>query len=412
MTPAITALWRDPSLRLMVVAMLLQGSFVASVSTFQSLIAVTLYGLSDGAYALVLVASLIVSVAASIGVGIITDQRPSRRALALCAAVTMTAGAVLVLAGDNAVAFVVAHVLLLPVAGTLFGQLFAVVRLVTADYPRAQRDGIMATVRAIYAVPFVVMLALWGLLFDRGVSLLSVYGWTTLTGAVLMVLILRRWPHDARTPWTDVPSGLGFRASLAEMMHGPVLLRVVLVGAVHSGSALLGVVLALLLHAASGAGAGADADASAGAGAAGMFIAIFVVFEIAATLSVGWLRQFARRLHIIAVGTFVYALALAALPLAVGTPALWLLTLPLGVGGAMVYALAIGYLQDLLGSRAGAGASLLALQQIAAQGISAAAFALGAALGGYGIAAVLGAVVMSAAMVAILWLDRNAPLDA
>lgn len=402
MIHAFRLIGRDPTLRLMMLAMLLQGGFAASVGTYQSLIAVTVFGLSDNGYALVLVVSLLVSVTASIGVGILTDQRPSRRALALCAAASMCAGALLVLAGRSAPAFVLAHVLLLPVTGTLFGQLFAVARLVTAPLPRADRDGIMAIIRATFALPFVVLLAIWGLLFDAGAPLIAVYGWTAITGAVLMVLILTRWPHDAQAPWTEVKSGLGFRAALSELTHGPVLLRVGLVGAIHSGSALSGVIVGLLLNAVPGRGAGD----------VGAFFAIFVALEIAVTLSIGALRRHFRRLHIIAAGVFIYAAGMALLPVLAGGPALWLLCLPYGIGGAMLYALAIGYLQDLLGSRAGAGASLLALQQIAAQGLGALAFALGAALGGYGLAAVIGSVVMTLAMLAILWLDRNAPLDA
>ena len=398
MIRAFRLIGADATLRLMILAMLLQGGFAASIGTYQSLIAVTVFGLSDNAYALVLLASLAVSVTASIGVGILTDQRPSRRVLALCAAASMVGGALLVLAGQTATAFVLAHVLLLPVTGTLFGQLFAVARLVTAPLPRADRDGIMAIIRATFALPFVVLLALWGLLFEAGLPLLAVYGFTALSGAVLMALIALRWPRDAQAPWVEVKSGLGFRASLAEMLHGPVLIRVFLIGAIHSGSALSGVIVGLLLNAVPGRGPGD----------VGAFFAVFVVVEIAVTLSIGALRAHFRRLHIIAAGVVIYASGMLLLPLLAATPALWLVCLPYGAGGAMIYALAIGYLQDQLGGRAGAGASLLALQQIAAQGLSAVVFALGAALGGYGLAAVMGAVVMVAAMGAVLWLDKGA----
>ena len=399
MIRAFRLIGADATLRLTILAMLLQGGFAASIGTYQSLIAVTVFGLSDNAYALVLLASLAVSVTASIGVGILTDQRPSRRVLALCAAASMLAGALLVLAGQSATAFVLAHVLLLPVTGTLFGQLFAVARLVTAPLPRADRDGIMAIIRATFALPFVVLLAIWGLLFEIGVPLVSVYALTALSGAALMALIVARWPRDAVAPWTEVKSGLGFRASLAEMLHGPVMLRVALIGAIHSGSALSGTIVGLLLNAVPGRGPGD----------VGAFFAIFVIVEIIVTLSVGALRRHFRRLYIIAAGVFIYASGMVLLPVFAASPALWLVCLPYGAGGAMIYALAIGYLQDQLGGRAGAGASLLALQQIAGQGLGALVFAIGAALGGYGLAAVLGAVVMVAAMLAILWLDQGAP---
>ncbi|MFZ3580641.1 MFS transporter [Loktanella sp. DJP18] len=401
MIHAFRLIGRDATLRLMILAMLLQGGFAASIGIYQSLIAVTIFGLSDNAYALILLASLLVSVTASIGVGILTDQRPSRRVLALCAGASMCAGALLVLVGQSATAFVLAHVLLLPVTGTLFGQLFAVARLVTSDLPRADRDGIMAIIRATFAFPFVVLLTIWGLLFEAGLPLLWVYGWTAVSGAVLMALIALRWPRDAVAPWTEVKSGLGFRASLSEMLHGPVLLRVGLIGAIHSGSALAGVIVGLLLNAVPGRGPGD----------VGAFFAIFVVIEIFVTLSIGALRRRFRRLHIIAAGVFIYAFGMVLLPFYADSFVLWLLCLPFGVGGAMIYALAIGYLQDQLGTRAGAGASLLALQQIAAQGLSALVFALGAALGGYGVAAIMGAVVMVAAMLAILSLDKGAATE-
>lgn len=401
MTRLYRLLWQDRTLRLVALAMLLHGSFASSVGTYQSLIAVTIFDLSDNTYALVLLASLTVSVAASIGVGILTDQRPSRRVLALCAAATMCGGALLVLAGHSAPVFIVAHIFLLPVTGTIFGQLFAVARLVIAPLPRADRDGLMAIIRAVFALPFMLLLGLWGAAFDAGLPLIAVYGWTTLCGATLMALIWFNWPRDAEAPWTEIKSGLNFRASLAEMTQAPVLLRVLLVGAIHSGSALAGVVVGLLLNAVPGRGAGD----------VGLFFAGFVAIEVIVTLLIGQLRHLFRRLYIIAAGVFIYASFLALLPLLASGPGLWLLIVPAGAGGALVYALAIGYLQDLLGSRAGAGSSLLALQQIAAQGLSALIFAIGAAVGGYALVPALGAVAMSAAMVAILLLDRNAPLE-
>ena len=80
------------------------------------------------------------------------------------------------------------------------------------------------------------------------------------------------------------------------------------------------------------------------------------------------------RLWIIASGAGIYAVFLGLLPILAPTPWVWALVFPAGAGGAMVYALAIGYLQDLMGRRAGAGASLIALQRLSS-GISDAAIA-------------------------------------
>lgn len=386
----------DPILRMILWAVFLFGTFACSAGIFQSLIAVTVFGIGDTPYALILLLGLMVSVSASIGVGIVTDQRPSRKQMALMATVAMIAGGLLVAGGRSPVAFVVAHALLFPVCGTLFGQIFAVARLHVAPLPRAERDGILAIIRATFAVPFVVILPLWSFVFAQGWPLLTIYPVLIVVGAALLALVALWWPSDANAPWTETKSGLGFRASLAELTTRPVLIRVMLIGAIHSGSALAGVTLGLIF---------AEAP-TRGPSDVALFFAFFVAIEVALTLMIVTIRKWLRRLYIIAIGAFLYAGFMALLPGLADTTALWLLVVPAGIGGAFIYALSIGYLQDLLGSRAGAGASLIALQRLASDGLCALIFAVGAALSGYGLVMVIGAVTVSGAMIAILWLDR------
>jgi SET family sugar efflux transporter-like MFS transporter len=206
-----------------------------------------------------------------------------------------------------------------------------------------------------------------------------------------------RWPTDSAAPWTEQKSGLGFRASIGEMVAPPVLIRVMLMGAIHSGSAISGVVVGLIF----------DEAAGRGAGDVGLFFGLFVAVEIVVTLSVGQLLRVMPRLWIITSGAGIYALFLGLLPILAPTPWVWALVFPAGAGGAMVYALAIGYLQDLMGRRAGAGASLIALQRISSHGLSAMIFAICTWLSGYGLVSILGAAALFAAIAAILWLDRG-----
>jgi len=149
-------LWRDPTLRMLSLAALLFGCFAASIGPYQSLIAINIFGLSDAVYAGILMASLAVSVGMAVGIGIITDQRPSRRIMALLASTGIALGGAVVWLGDSAAAFIVAHVLLLPIGGTLLGQIFAVARLVIAPLPAADRDAIIAFIRSFFAFPFLI----------------------------------------------------------------------------------------------------------------------------------------------------------------------------------------------------------------------------------------------------------------
>jgi hypothetical protein len=389
-------LWQDPSLRMVSIAALIFGMVPGSIGPYQSLIAILVFGMGHNAYALLLMVALLVSVSAAIGIGIVTDQRPSRRRMAIFATMSIILGAGLVWIGHSRPVFILAHALVIPISGTVLGQLFAVARLASAKLPADDRAGILAIIRAIFAIPFVVILPLWGLGFEAGLSLLSVYPALVILGGLLLLVILRDWPRDGHAPWEDHHSGLGFRASLAELMAGPVLLRVLLIGAIHSGPALSGVILGLVFEQASGRGTGD----------VGLFFGLFVAIEVIVTLLVGQIIRHLPRLHIIALGVVLYAGFLALMPVLAATTWLWLLILPAGAGGALIYALAISYMQDLLGTRAGAGASLLALQRISADGLCAVIFALGSMVGGYGVTALVGAATMLAAMAAILWLDR------
>lgn len=391
--------WDDATLRMVAICITLFGMFMASIAIYQSLIAITVFGLSDTFYSVLLVVALVINVSGSVGVGILTDQRPSRRIMALLAATMIVSGTAIVWLGSNSTVFVVAHMLMLPLAGSLFGQLFAVARLASARLDPADKNGVLAIIRALMAVPFVIVLPIWGHLFETGLPLLTVYPVVLGVSLVMVWVIWRFWPADATAPWQETKSGLNFRASLAEMGTPPILLRVGLIGAIHAGSALCGVVLALIFNQSAGRG---TADV-------GLFFGIFVAFEVAGTLLVGTLLRHLSRLIIIGIGTVAYAGFLILLPVLVDTAAIWALTIPAGVGGAMIYTLAISYLQDQLGSRAGAGTSLIALQRIAADGLSALIFAVGAALGGYGLAAMLGGVAMLLAISALIWIDRGRP---
>jgi hypothetical protein len=393
----ILIIWRDPVLRMIGAATMLFGVFASSFEPYKSLLGISVFGLSDAAYAIVLVASLMISVAAAVWVGIITDQRPSRKPMALLAGLGTVTGTALGWLGDSQLAFVIAHVVLLPISATILGQLFAITRLYTAGWPDADRDGVTSVVRALFAVPFVVVLPAWGLLFDWGLSLTTLYPVLFGVSLAFIGLIWLRWPDDANAPWVEQKSGLGFIASVKELLAGRIVWRIFWMGAVHSGSTLMGVILALVFTQAEGRTTGD----------VGIFFGAFVALEIVVMLCVGTLAKHFRRLHIIAAGGVFYAIFMGLLPVLAPYDTVWLLIIPVAIGGGLLYGLSISYLQDLLGDRAGAGSSLVALQRLVSEGLAAIVFALGAAIGGYQLAAFLGAVMILIGAAMLLYLDRT-----
>lgn len=386
----------DPVLRLAALGSLLFGCIIASIGPFQSLIAVTEFGLTEAEYSAVLIGVLVVSVLVSVGIGIVTDQRPSRRVMAIMACLGHISAALLVWLLPAKGSFIVAHLFLMPLGGTLFGQVLAIARLASQRLPESDRPGVLSIIRAAMAVPWVLLLPVWGHAVDHGMALTAVYPGLAVFGLVLLALILRHWPRDADAPWTEIKSGLGFRASLAEMMRPAVLIRVQLFGIMQAGGALSAVLTGL-----------AFAAAGRPHGDVGLFFAIFVSIEVLGTLAIAPLLRLVPRMTLVAAGVLLYAVFLVLLVPLAPTPAVWLLVFPAGAGGALIYMLAITYLADLLGTRAGAGASLLALQRIGQDLATSGSFWAGTVFGGYALAGALGAALTVGALGLILWLDRR-----
>ena len=393
----ILIIWRDPVLRMIGMATMMFGVLAASFEPYKSLLGISVFGLSDNAFALVLAGSFSMSVAASVWVGIVTDQKSSRKPLALLSVLAAVGGTAIAWIGDSQIAFILAHAVMLPISATILGQLFAITRLYTTHWPAAERDGVTSVIRALFAVPFVVVLPTWGLIFDTGVPLTALYPALCFICLVFALLIWQRWPRDTDAPWVEQKSGLGFLASVQELLSSHIVWRIFWMGAVHSGSTLMGVILALVFTQTEGRTAGD----------VGIFFGAFVALEILVMLSVGTLAKRFRRLHIIAVGAVFYAIFMALLPVMAPYPAVWLLIIPVAVGGGLLYGLSISYLQDLLGDRAGAGASLVTLQRVVSHAIATLIFAVGAALSGYGLAAFMGAIMILLGAAMLLYLDRT-----
>jgi MFS transporter, SET family, sugar efflux transporter len=184
MAKAFVLIWQDATLRMAMLGALLFGCFASTIGPYQSLIAIQMFGLSNAGYALVLVCNLIIAVIAAVGIGIITDQRPSRKGMALMASAATICGAALVWLIPFKGSFVLAHTLIFPLSGTVFGQIFAISRLASQTYPMQDRAGILAIIRALFAVPFVLVLPVWGWAADHGMSLLAVYPGILVFGAL------------------------------------------------------------------------------------------------------------------------------------------------------------------------------------------------------------------------------------
>lgn len=377
--------------------MVLQGAIVCSFGPYFSTLAVHSYGFGDRGYAVLLALSSVVAVSASVVGGIRADQTANRRQVTLVAVQALVLGTGLMTVVPGPWVFAVTTAVLLPVGAVTFGQVFALARMATTRHPPEERDAIMAVIRALFALPFVVVLPLWAVVFRQGVAVTAIFPVSLVLSAVMLGVLLRFWPRDGATEWQDRPSGLSFRAALAEMGQPRVALRVLALGAVNVSATIYVATLSLVMVPEIGRG---TADVA-------LYFGLVAGLEVPFMLLLPRVMRGVDRPLLILAGSALYGVHVLFLPVLAGSWAVWLLIWPAAVGGAVILTVPIAYLQDLLADRPGAGASLMAVQRLAGDVIAAACFAVGTAVAGYGLVAVLGVAVALAAAGALWWADRR-----
>ena len=391
------AILADPGLRAACGMSLLLGASGSTLGPYIAQLGVERFGLGNFGYAALLAASTLVSVSAALFVGIRSDQTGKRRGLALWAAGLLVAGAALMTFLPGTASFVLAHGLIIP-ASSLFGQVFALARISAAGQPEKMRDGIMAAVRALFALPYVVVLPMWSLAFRAQVPVMAIYPVGLGLTAVMFAVALLGWPRDASLADHAAKSGLSLRAALRELTHPAITLRLLALGAIGSTGTVYWSVLSLVMTPEVGRG---TADVALFAGlVAGMEVPFMLMLPL---LTRGMTRPAAMLL-----GTAIYVVHLLSLPHLAGSPLVWLLVLPASAGGAYILTLPIAYLQDLLAQRPGTGSALIALQKLIGDLMAAACFALGTALSGYALVTALGTLVALAGAMALVLADRRA----
>ena len=212
-----------------------------------------------------------------------------------------------------------------------------------------------------------------------------------------MAMIWRGWPKKGAEPWQDRPLGLNLRAALVELSRPAIALRLLAMGAI-GGLPMLYIVLTPLIFSAAPGRQISDVA---------LMVGLVAGFEVPFMLALPRLQKLARRQSLLLAGALIYAGFVVLLALFPDGRWLWALPVLAGLGAAPILTLPIGYWQDLMAGRPGTAAALMALQRLAGDLISAAAFALGTALGGYTVAALIGGGLAMAGGIALWLADRR-----
>ncbi len=385
--------WNDRLLRLSFLCITLMGAAVAAIYPYQSVIGIEVLGFSRGAYALITTVGALFSVAASVAVGIYTDQSGRYRSVLLLCNGAGILGAASVFMLPSQATFVIVHVLLFPIASTTFTQYFAMASLAAKNNPALDKDVSLSFVRAAFAGAFALAPPLIAVAVAGGMDLISVYGASALANVVVMVLVLRMWP--ARQAINHDKSGIGFFVALKELSEWRVLIRLILIAIITGVNGLYNILLGLLILNTLN---GSEADV-------GWFAGGVALVEVPVMLFVAGLLRYITRSGMILMGCMIYCGFLAGLAALPHIDVAWLMIIPGGIGAGILLSVTVGYVQELVATRPGAGSSLVAVSHFGGTIIAAAVLAGAARFTGYQGTAWLGSMIGLAAGFALFFMD-------
>ncbi|MGV0877059.1 MFS transporter [Martelella sp. FLE1502] len=395
MTNTASLILKNPAIRISAAGVFCFGFAGAATSPYLSVIGIQELGMSDRAYALVMAAGALISVAASVLIGNLTDRLGSYRLMLALCALSGFVGFTGVYLLPSIGSFALAKVAFIPLFTALYPLLFANVRTETAGLPSAEVASVNSGIRAVLSLSWVLVPGVVGVALAESSNMLPAFlfaGLASLACLALFVFGMAKPDKALRVR----PAESFFRAFAAFSQRG-LWLRLLAVSLITAMLHMNGAVLPLIVTDQAG---GAVADV-------GVLVGIVAGLEIVFIIGWGYAERYVSQLAIFVVGTVIYALYLFLLGNITAVWQAYALTGIAGLGAAAIISIPVTYLQNLIANKAGLGASLISVNMFASAGIAAAQFAIGTKVTGYAGTAILSAAAGFAGALLVFSLDRR-----
>lgn len=246
MTRFLPDVFRNPTVRVSMLAIFAFGFAGAATSPYQAVIAIRELGLSNGLYSALIFAAAAVNVTVSILLGNLADRLGEFRRLMLSVAVFGIFGYGAVYVFPAQATFVLSALLFLPIYNALNSLLFANVRATTNGMPRGDVATVNSGVRAMISLSWVLVPGFVGILLSRSTSMLPAYLFASLACLVCLCLIAAFLPRQSGTD-NAATHHLSYLAALAEVISPRVFVRVIAVALISSTLHVNGAILPLIV---------------------------------------------------------------------------------------------------------------------------------------------------------------------
>jgi hypothetical protein len=396
-------IFSNARLRICTLGLFLSGVTFSATMPYQSLVGVDLLKMSNDWYSVLVFATAVSSLLIGVTIGVASDRFVNRYALIPPAALMGVIGFGLVILYPNVSTFFFAHLLPIPIAGSLYSLFFAAARAETNELPVFERDAVTSTIRAIFAISWVVVPTVMGILLSLGSSTYVVYliaACACLVNACLFAFYGRDTKkHKPAEPVESVDVPPKAKSALWDVLSWVLLWRLVLIGLIVSAHKLQSILYALVI---TGTAGGAERDV-------GLYAGLVAAAEIPLMLVWGRLLQWISKSTALAIGAVFYAGYLVLLSQAHSMAAIYA-SIPLNaIGASVILSVTISYLQGIFEDRPGLSTSLSYVTSLIAMAISSLIFSATTLHLGYSEASMLGAALVLVGGIGLVLTERYLP---
>lgn len=387
-------------LRICTLGLFLSGVTFSATMPYQSLVGVELLKMCNDLYSMLVFATSVSGMLIGVSIGLASDRFANRYALIPPAALMGVLGFGLVFFYPRIATFFFAHLLPIPIAGSLYSLFFAAARAETNQLPLYERDAVTSTIRALFATSWVVVPTVMGVLLSLGSSTYVVY--LIAAGACLLNAgLFAAYSVGSKATAVEVGIGSGApqksRGALWDVLSWMLLWRLLLIGFITSAHKLQGILYALVI---TGTAGGAESDV-------GVYAGLVALAEIPLMLVWGRLLRWISKSTALAIGTVFYAGYLVLLSHAHSMEAVYW-SIPLNaIGASVILSVTISYLQGIFEDRPGLSTSLSYITSVIAVGVSSLIFSATTTHLDYSDAALLGAFLVVLGGIGLVVMDTS-----
>jgi cyanate permease len=397
MLSAIRHTWNDRTIRVATLTVICVGFTYASTVPYFSLIGIQQLGMTPQHYAIITALAAAMAMLGSVVMGFMADRSPNRKRgvmLSLAIGLLGFGGFYLMPSVWTFTAFLL---LITPVSGAAYSQLFAIIRSVSNTRAPEEATQINATARAVYALSWVVVPGLVGAYIAARNDVSDGFAIAVLAFMVSLALYGVFGAPGGQAEPTTLTAWQGLKEAFQLVSSKHIALRIGALAMIASAQPSNLLLLPLMVMTMQGGSSQSI----------GIIAGLTAALEVPLMLLGGYFASRIPLWKIIVAGGLVYALYLGLIGFAHTVPQIYALSVLNALGNAIMLTLHLSYFQNLLPDRPGLGTSLLSISSLVYKIIAAGVFALAGTALGFSGAALCGAAIAILGCLMLLLLDRT-----